>query len=420
MSRLREAYAAFLFVVTISLMIAASKGFYSLVVDTASNGKPSLGLASPAVALVKVSAPTPFESSLPKPVEVEHYSDEERRSRVLVTLTAYKLLASRGKLSGDLSIRVPSSLKAEFEPQLSQIVGCPESRAGLNTQPNVVEDYADKHLLISVLNEARPSDVQIPILLDDFLAYSIDPESETCQEKRGDIINRPTEFRVPTDLPVLAGPAEQYPSDYHQLAGTVQIRLPQGFALSGPTQDAASGMGSSPATLPLAMRFRTTRGMEGRTIAVFRPYPGLPLRGSIDRSRFAASNPQVDLPRPPPSDEVDLRLLIVRDWETQSFYYAVTLLPLALLVLVIVSLFSGAASSITEQTWNLAGFTIAISALRTILIPSDVQGLTRIDYMLVIQLLVITSLIAFLNGWHVLVSASRNNPVDEDKENTPS
>jgi len=234
-------------------------------------------------------------------------------------------------------------------------------------------------------------------------------------KKIEDILNRPAEFRVPTDLPVIAGPAQQYPSDYHQLAGNFQIMLPQGFTLSGTTQDDASGTGSSPATLPLAMRVRTSQGMEGRTIAVLRPAPSLPLPRSIDEPRITATNFDTSGP-----DEVDLGLMIVRDWETQSFYYAVALLPLVLLLLVTISLFSGAASSITEQTWNLAGFTIAISALRTILVPSDVQGLTRIDYMLVIQLLVITSLIAFLNGWHVLVSASRNNPVDEDKENTPS
>jgi hypothetical protein len=300
MSKLREAYAACLFVVYISLTLAVSKGFYSLIVDTASNGKPSLGLVSPAVARVKFSAPTPFHAAFTKPVDVEYYSPEERRTRVLVTLTAYKLLANKGKLTGDLNVNVPGSLKAEFEPHLSEIVRCPKSTLDPNTQPNVHEDYADKALLISLLNETSPSNVQIPIRLDDFLALSIDPDSETCQEKREDMLNRPTEFRAPTDLPVLAGPAQQYPSDYHQLAGTFQIRLPQWLTLSGTTQEDASGIGSSSATLPLAMRFRTSRGMEGRTIAVFRPYPGLPLRSSIDRSRVAASNPEVDLPRPPP------------------------------------------------------------------------------------------------------------------------
>jgi hypothetical protein len=415
MSKPREVYATFLFVISISLTIAASKAFYSLVVDTAINGKPLLGLASPVVIPLKVSAPTPFEATPTKTVEVEHYSDEERRTRVLVTFTALELLAREGKLTGDLHIKVPGSLKAEFEPQLSEIVGCPESRTDPYTLPNVEEDYAEKYLLLSVLKQPGASSKKFAIPLDDFLAWSIDPDSETCREIRKDILNRPTEFRVPIDLPVIPGPAQQYPSDYHQLAGTFQIRLPQGFTLSGTTQDDASGKGSSPATLPLAMRVRTSQGMEGRTIGVLRPAPSLPLSRSIDEPRITAPNFDTSGP-----DTVDLGLIIVRDWETQSFYYAVALLPLFLLLLVTISLFSGAASSITEQTWNLAGFTIAISALRTILVPSNVQGLTRIDHMLVIQLLVITSLIAFLNGWHVWVFAPRNNPVDEDKENTPS
>jgi hypothetical protein len=241
------------------------------------------------------------------------------------------------------------------------------------------------------------------------------------------MISRSAEFRVPTDLPVSAGPAQQYPSDYHQLSADFQIGLPQGFTLSGATQDDASRIGSSPATLPVAMRLRSSQGMEGRTIAILKPSPSLPLPRSIDRPRITASkvnlsgnltNSQIDLP--PEAGLPNLRLMVVRDWETQAFYYAVAFLPLVLLMLLTESLFSGAASSIREQTWNLAGFTLAISALRALLVPSDVKGLTRLDSILVIQLLVITSLIAFLNGWHVWVSASMNNPVDEDSEDTPS
>jgi len=422
MSKLRKVFAALLFVISISLAIAALKGFYSLLIDVNSNGLWALGLASPGVVPVKAPAPNVFGPALTRSVEVQDYSDEERRTRVLVTLTAYKLLVTNSTLAGDLKVKVPVSLKAAFEPQLSKIIGCPKDRSAPNNQPNVEENYADKNLLIRSLNEIGPSRLEVPIPLDDFLKSSIASSSETCREQREDIINRPAEFLVSTHLPVLPGPAEQYPSDYHQVSASFEIQLPPGFTLSGATQDEVSGTGSSPATLPLAIRLRSSRGMEGRTIAVFRPVPSLPLPRSIDQPRITSRNvnttsSQTDaqIYAPPQDDVEDLRLAIVRDWETQSFYYAVALLPLVLLLLVTMSLFSGAASSITEQTLNLAGFTLAISALRTILVPSDVQGLTRIDSMLVIQLLAITSSIAFLNGRHVWVSASRNNPVDEDR-----
>src|SRR5687768_4592347 len=112
------------------------------------------------------------------------------------------------------------------------------------------EDYADTSLFISTQSAIRSSSVKIPIPLEGFLASSIDSDSETCEEKREDVLNLSTEVRVPTELPVLAGPAEKYPSDYHQLSANFQIRLPKGFTVSEAAQEDVSGLGSLPATLP--------------------------------------------------------------------------------------------------------------------------------------------------------------------------
>jgi len=91
--------------------------------------------------------------------------------------------------------------------------------------------------------------------------------------------------------------------------------------------------------------------------------------------------------------------------------YAVAfLLPLMLLLaLVLVPFSSGHASTFTEITVNLAIATLAILPLRAVLVPSDLQVLTRIDYILVIQLLIIISMAFLLNG----LSASVNNSGEE-------
>lgn len=414
---MRRGYAAFLFVITTVLGLAALYGFYSVALDMASSGAARFGLTSPKVVRLEAATPTPFEAQLTRPVEVEHYDAEETSTRVLVTFTAYKLIASDGKLAGDLSLNVPVSLKRAFEPQLSEIVECPEGTTDANTRPRLEEDYAEKNLLVSVQSETRSPSVKIPIPLEDFLASSISSDSETCEEKTGDIINRPTQVRVPTELSVLAGPAREYPSDYHQLSANVQITLPRGFTLRGATQEDVSGLGPQPTTLPHAIRLRSSQGMEGRTISLLRPEASLPLPRSIDEPRVAvtsvdrmASLPtsQVDVPG---QDDVDLRLLVVRSWRTQGFIYAVACLPLVLLLaLVSILVSSGRASNFTDITVNLAVATLAILPLRAVLVPSDLQGLTRIDYILMLQLLIVISMAFLLNGLQLWTSPSKDEP----------
>jgi hypothetical protein len=365
------------------------------------------GQESPNTVRLKAAGPTSSSTALTKPAEVVHYSDEELRKRVLVTFTAYKHLASDGSLAGDLKLKVPLSLKEEFEPQPYELASCPKNRYGRRVQPKVEEEYAGKNLRINVLNETGSPSVKIPIPLEDFLSSSIKPGSDTCWEKERDIINRPAEFRIPAELPVLAGPTRQYPSDYHQLSANVQIRMPNGFSLPSITQEGdVSVTGSSPAELPHAIRIRSSQGMEGKTIALFKPGANIPLPRSLDAPRIATTivditaspaNPQINVPS---RDDVDLRLLLVRDSSTQYFVYLVAffLPPMLLLALIVVPFSSGRETNFTEITVNLAIATLAILPLRAVLVPPDLHVLTRIDYILVFQLVLIIAVAFLLNG----------------------
>jgi hypothetical protein len=416
----RRAIAVPQFGIALFLFAAAVYVFYRVGSDMISSDPATLGLKSPQVVRLGAAILTPFdEAPQKKPVKAEHYSDKERRTKVLVTFTAQKLLASDGKLVTDLSLVVPGPLKEKFEPQLSEIVGCPEGRPGPKARPKLEGEYAGKNVLVGVLNETRSASVKIPIPLEDFLTSSIRSNSETCEEKRADVINRRAKFRVPAELPVLAGPTRNYPSDYHQLSANVQIRLPKGFTLSGATQDEVSGLGSLPATLPDLTQVSSTPGMEGRTIAFLIPEASLPLSRSIDESRITAvtnvnttvspSDTQSDVP--PQKHDVDLKLLVVRDSRTQGFAYAVAFLPLALMIALVSILFThGREYNYTNITVHLAVATLSILPLRAVLVPSDLQGLTRIDYILVIQLLLIISMAFFLNGLQLWKPALRDDP----------
>jgi hypothetical protein len=395
------------FVFAFALTMLAISGMGIVALDMYSTSTARYGQESPKIVRLKAASPGSSSAAFTQPAEVLHYSDQELRKRVLVTFTAYKLLAGDGTLAGDLKLKVPDSLKEEFEPQPSELVSCPENRNGRRVQPKVEEEYADKTLRINVLNETGSPSVKIPIPLEDFLSSSIRSGSDTCEEKEEDIINRPAEFRIPAELPVLAGPTRQYPSDYHQLSANVQIRMPKGFSLPSVTQEGdVSVIGSSPAALPHAIRIRSSQGMEGRTIALFEPGANIPLPRSLDVPRIAMTkvdttvspaNPQIDVPS---QDDVDLRLLLVRDSSTRYFVYLVAFLlpPMLLLALVLVPSSSGRAINFTDITVNLAVATLAILPLRAVLVPPDLHVLTRIDYILLFQLVLIIAVAFLLNG----------------------
>src|SRR5687767_85830 len=106
---MRRNLACFLFVIAVVLNLAALYGFYRIALDMRSSAAARFGGESPEVVHVDAPLPASFEAALTKPVEAERYSDEEKSTRVLVTFTAYRLLASDGKVAGDLSLKVPGS-----------------------------------------------------------------------------------------------------------------------------------------------------------------------------------------------------------------------------------------------------------------------------------------------------------------------
>lgn len=426
---MRKFIAVLQFGLGLFLFAAALFLSYQIWSDISSSDPATLGLKSPQVVRLGAVIQTPFDKAVhAKPVKVKRYSDKERRTRALVTFTTQKLLASDGKLVTDLSILIPVPLKKEIEPQLSEIVDCQEGGTGSKAKPKLEGEYAGKNVLVGVLNETRSSSVKIPIPFEDFLNSSIRSNSETCEEKRADIINRPTEFRVPAELPVLAGPTRNYPSDYHQLSANVQIRLPNRLTFSGATQDAVSVLGTSPATLPDMTQISSTQGMEGKTIAFLKSETSLPISRSIDKPRITAANvvttaslSGTQIQAPPHKEDVDLKLLVVRDSRTQGFTYAIALLPLALMIALVSILFThGREYNYTNVTVHLAVATLSILPLRAVLVPPDLKGLTRIDYILVAQLLVIISVAFFLNGLQLWKRPPRNDPESKNIKSKPT
>jgi hypothetical protein len=417
--------AVVLFVLGIILILLAAYGLISMVVIMFSSGFARLDIASSKTVRITAPFPNPFQATLTKPLGTKHYSPKDKRTHVLLTFAAYKVLPTDGKLAGDLKIEVPVSLKERFEPKLSRIVGCPEGTTGSETRLRLEEDYADKNLVVRVRNEIGPHGVKIPIPFEDFLSSSIDRESETCEQQRDDIINHPDQLRIPAELPILSGPIRNYPSDYQQLSAIFQVKLPKGLSLD----TKASGSEASSAILPCIIQMRSSPGLAGRTISLLKPEASLPLPRSLDEPRITATNvdarasvpiKQIDTPQ---QGEEGLRLLLIRDWNTQLLVYLGAFLPFVWLVIIMCVLLTfvhrqpDRTTGLREINLNLALATLSVLPLRAVLVPSDLQGLTRIDYLLVLQLLLIIAAALLLNSVQLWSIFSTNDMREREHEN---
>jgi len=360
---------------------------------------------------LQAASSIPSNAAFTNPIRVEDGDNEHSSTQLRLTFTAYNVQPSEGTIAGDLKIIMPVPLKEEIKPQLSDIVGCKDGTSGQSHHPVFkakYQDYQDANLAISIVDETGRSSKKIPIPLNDFLASSVSRGSDTCEEKIDDITNRLNKLHVPINLPILSGSAQKYPSDESQCSMDFRIKMPKGFSLAQHTTSDASSSVSLPATLPDEVYVRSTRGTEGKTVFVLGPDASLPSPRSLDKSRIAAinassvTNNAAGTVVNPPANSVDLRLLIVRDWRTQLFVYIVSLLPLALiLILIPISLTELAGENFIGTTLTFAVTMLAVLPLRAVLVPPDVQGLTHVDYILGIQLIGIVVVALGLTSWHL-------------------
>jgi hypothetical protein len=134
---MRKLFALGLFMFSVFLNLVSMYTFYRVALDIVSSDEARLGSAQPGIVSLEAPAPTSVEGKPTKPVDVKDYSDEVTSTRVLVTFTAYRLLANEGKLAGDLSLKVPVPLKKTIRPRLSEIAGCPEGKTGTEVLPRL-------------------------------------------------------------------------------------------------------------------------------------------------------------------------------------------------------------------------------------------------------------------------------------------
>jgi hypothetical protein len=90
---------------------------------------------------------------------------------------------------------------------------------------------------------------------------------------------------------------------------------------------------------------------------------------------------------------------LTRPFSVQCLLYTITLAPLLLAFAAVVSR-RRANPAPAEAPLELAAALISIFALRSVLVPGDLPGLTRIDYLLAVQTVAIISAVAFIVAFH--------------------
>jgi hypothetical protein len=115
--------------------------------------------------------------------------------------------------------------------------------------------------------------------------------------------------------------------------------------------------------------------------------------------------------------------LLIRDWNTQLVVYLGALLPLVWLIIIMCVLLTSTLrqpdriTGLREINLNLALATLSVLPLRAVLVPSDLQGLTRIDYLLVLQLLLIIAAALLLNSVQLWSISSTNDMREGEHQN---
>jgi hypothetical protein len=181
------------------------------------------------------------------------------------------------------------------------------------------------------------------------------------------------DFTQPLQVRTYSNPG-RYPSDWYRLAiGEVVIALPEDESLRH----------NDLPFLPVAVQLKAAPSMEGKSIEFTIEHPTM-------TNNFAEVR----------SDDIeDVQIVVKRESTTRFFVWAMALAP----VLLIFAAGTQVAISIRHRDHiepqnvlplGLGVAVLAILPLRQVLVPSDVQGLTTVDFLLGTELALLIALVA--------------------------
>jgi hypothetical protein len=253
-------------------------------------------------------------------------------------------------------------------------------------------DGGDRRAQLEIeLNSVNPTsgtaslDVALDAQATILAGYTPDAWATKYQGQTGEITVGDNTIEIPLDrlstedftqsvqLRMYANPS-RYPNDWYRLAvGEVLITLPQ---------DSYYWHNELP-FIPVSVHMRAAPSMEGKSIEFTIEQPSM-------TNNFAELR----------SDDIDdVQIVVQRESTAKSFVWAMALAP-ALLILAagwqLASSIRHSGNSVPQNVLplELGIAVLAILPLRQVLVPSDIQGLTTVDFLLGTQLAVLIAFVA--------------------------
>ncbi|MDX8142243.1 hypothetical protein SK854_08980 [Lentzea sp. BCCO 10_0061] len=187
---------------------------------------------------------------------------------------------------------------------------------------------------------------------------------------------------VTASIPVDVDPT-QFPNDVYSLILGVNAYLPSGLNAVMPqnTSDNAPVTPEATRELPVAFGIAVDHRL-GR----WNLYTNETVSGGIETSPYIGER----------SYKARIEARFARDWTYWAFIYAVSLMPavIGLSFFVRTRRRRGVSAGDTSAAMELAAALLALIALRQVFVPTDITGLTRLDFVLGVQLLAVCWLMA--------------------------
>lgn len=287
-----------------------------------------------------------------------------------LVLTIQRLDPARGFMVANLSLQAPEG----FRRRLSDSAGTPvftydDAAGGFVLDPK----HAKSVIRLRLVEPTGRASVATPVRLDDlFPSDALSPAGLLIERIAGPCR---TNHRadVPLELPLVSRP-QTYPNDWYALDVMIEVVLPPELAL----------------------------GVDADDFGTMVPFTLFVEAGTeLTHTSLGISHDTVDVPylsRMYPISFARVLVLVTRDTNTQLFVYGVSLLPLALFFVLLTLL----RTQRSDQLWDVllgigAGF-LAVLPLRQVLVPSEVPGLTRVDFILGAELTLMVALFLLLRA----------------------
>jgi hypothetical protein len=300
----------------------------------------------------------------PSPVARSGMTPDNEDDAARVQFDLRGLDQSRNVMVADMVVQVPA---ASFNPRS----GCPGDNVidRVDTTAQVFPEFADSAIVV-ILEGALFADTQVEVPISSL-------------HESGGVL----EAVVPVSFPTLQ--SGNFPQDRQESDVNIDVRLSPNLWNEGSAQFGC--IGSSPPASDLPFEVTAVDSMDGFSVR------------SLDLSDSS-------LVFPPLAFEVN------RSLSSRGFVYAMLVVPVLLLAAALASVIArGRDSTGGDGTFGLelAFGVLSLIALRSVLVPSDVPGVTLVDWILGLELVLFVILAV---GAGLYQSDRRSTPVQRNDE----